>query len=144
MTNQTNQQTNNQVFFDLHIEGLGYISRIREVTFKKSSYWACDIYALNGSSEDCQTVRFDANIVGEEAIGLAKKLELKANNKDHKVLVGFKLGDLSPSTFEYKKGAKAGETGISLKCRLLQIKWIKIDGQQVWPPAAVASEAQAS
>jgi hypothetical protein len=48
---------------------------------------------------------------------------------DHKVLVGFTLSDLYAEAFTYKKGEKAGETGISLKARLLRIGWAKIDGE---------------
>ena len=48
---------------------------------------------------------------------------------DRKVLVSFILSDLYPEVFTYKKGEKAGETGISLKARLLRIGWAKIDGE---------------
>ena len=48
------------------------------------------------------------------------------------VLVGFKLGDLTAETFIYEKGPKAGQTGVSLKARLLRIAWAKVDGKTVY------------
>src|SRR5690606_14410667 len=43
--------SNEKSYFDLHITGLGYLSRIREVKPKKGdSFLACDIAALNGPS----------------------------------------------------------------------------------------------
>jgi hypothetical protein len=47
------------------------------------------------------------------------------------VLVGFRLGDLYAETFTYAQGDRKGETGVSLKARLLQIAWAKVDGQPV-------------
>ena len=46
-----------------------------------------------------------------------------------KVLIGFTLSDLFAESFTFKNGDKAGETGISLKARLLRIAWAKVDGQ---------------
>ena len=45
--------SNEKSYFDLHITGLGYLNRIREVKPKKGdSFLACDIAALNGPSDD--------------------------------------------------------------------------------------------
>jgi hypothetical protein len=46
-----------------------------------------------------------------------------------KVLIGFTLSDLYAETFTFKSGDKAGETGVSLKARLLRVSWAKVDGQ---------------
>ncbi len=46
-----------------------------------------------------------------------------------KVLIGFTLSDLFAESFTFKSGDKAGETGISLKARLLRVSWAKVDGQ---------------
>ena len=50
-----------------------------------------------------------------------------------KVLVGFKIGDLYAETYTYERGAKQGQTGVSLKARLLRIDWMRVDGQSVYP-----------
>src|SRR3546814_6007803 len=45
--------SNEKSYFDLHITGLGYLNRIREVKPKKGdAFLACDIAALNGPSDD--------------------------------------------------------------------------------------------
>ena len=60
--------SNEKSYFDLHITGLGYLNRIREVKPKKGdSFLACDIAALNGPSDDVSYVRFDARVSGSEA-----------------------------------------------------------------------------
>ena len=53
-----------------------------------------------------------------------------------KVLIGFTLSDLYAESFIFKSGDKTGDTGISLKARLLRIAWAKVDGQ---PRAARSS-----
>jgi hypothetical protein len=133
------QQTQAQEYFNLHITGIGYLNRIREVKTKKGAYWACDITALHGDKADVQTTRFDCNVTGHEAITLVKKCQ-QADKDCKKILIGFKLGDLTPETFIYNKGTKSGETGISLKSRLLFISWIKIDGESVYTPPPKADE----
>jgi len=46
-----------------------------------------------------------------------------------KVLVGFTLSDLFTEAFTFKNGDMAGDTGFSLKARLLRVSWAKVDGQ---------------
>ncbi|MFA6094345.1 MAG: STY4534 family ICE replication protein [Candidatus Paceibacterota bacterium] len=126
----TENQTNN--YFDLHITGIGYVNRIREVSVKRGdAFWACDIAALHGASDDVEYTRFDCRVSGETAEKLIKRCD-KAEKDNKKVLIGFKLGDLYAETFVFEKGAKQGETGVSLKARLLYITWIKVDGETVY------------
>ena len=119
-------------YFDLHIQGIGYLNRIREVSPQRSdSFWATDIAAIFGSADDIQRTRFDCRVVGTEAQKVIP--EMKAHvDADKKVLVAFKLGDLYTDTFQYTKGQKAGETGVSLKARLLRIDWVRVDGETVY------------
>lgn len=140
--------TTEKGFFDLHITGLGYLNRIREVNPKRgTSFWACDIAALNGPSDDVSYTRFDCRVSGQMAEKLVKRCE-QAVNRDKKVLIGFKLGDLWTDTFTYSKGDRAGQTGVSLKARLLFISWIKINGEEVYRAEpreeAMGQEAQPS
>lgn len=126
----TTQNASNS-FFDLHITGLGYLNRIREVTPKRGdAFWACDIAALNGPSDDVSYTRFDCRVSGKEAEKLVKRCQ-QASDMGKKVLISFKLGDLWSDTFVYRSGKRQGETGVSLKARLLFISWIKIDGEMV-------------
>lgn len=131
------QSTQNQTkYFDLHVTGIGYVNRIREVEVKRGgNFWACDIVALHGAEDAIEHTRFDCRVSGSEAARLIKRCE-KACEEKKKILVGFKLGDLYAETFTYEKGEKAGQTGVSLKARLLYISWIKVDGESVYtaPP----------
>ena len=119
-------------YFDLHIQGIGYLNRVREVSPSRSDpFWATDIAAIFGSADNVQKTRFDCRVVGTEAkrvIAHAKKHV----DADKKVLAAFKLGDLYAETFTFEKGEKAGTTGISLKARLLRIDWVKVDGKTVY------------
>jgi hypothetical protein len=62
---------------------------------------------------------------------------------ERKVLVGFKIGDLYVDTFVYLQGERAGETGVSLKARLLRVLWAKVDGESVYrAPSPTESAAE--
>ncbi|WP_319064063.1 DUF3577 domain-containing protein [Pseudomonas aeruginosa] len=102
-------------YFDLHITGLGYLNRIREVKPKKGdAFLACDIAALNGPSDDVSYLRFDTRVSGSEAQHLVRRC-IQAVDAEKKVMIGFRLGDL-----------------VSLKARLLFVSWIKVDGKLVY------------
>jgi hypothetical protein len=132
-----------KTYFDLHISGLGYLNRVREVKPKKGdSFLACDIVALNGSADAPEYRRFDCRVSGKEAQHLVRRCQQAVDAK-RKVLIGFKLGDLWTDIFTYAKGKHAGEQGVSLKARLLYIRWIKVDGELVYKaerPEAGAEE----
>lgn len=124
--------SNEKSYFDLHITGLGYLNRIREVKPKKGdAFLACDIAALNGPGDDVSYVRFDARVSGLEAQHLIRRC-IDAVGAEKKVMIGFRLGDLWTDIFTYTKGKNAGKPGVSLKVHLLFISWIKVDGKQVY------------
>ncbi len=52
--------------------------------------------------------------------------------RDRKVLVCFRAGDHYISTYEIKKGDRAGQMGTVLKGRLLKVLWLKVDGELVY------------
>jgi hypothetical protein len=127
-------------YFDLHITGLGYLNRIREVKPKKGdAFLACDISALNGPSDDVAYVRFDTRVSGSEAQHLVRRC-IQAVDAEKKVMIGFRLGDLWTDTFTYSKGKRAGEQGVSLKARLLFVSWIKVDGKLVYKAEPKSAE----
>jgi hypothetical protein len=132
--------SNEKSYFDLHITGLGYLNRIREVKPKKGdAFLACDIAALNGPSDSPEYCRFDVRVSGTEAQHLIRRCE-EAVKAERKVLIGFRLGDLWVDTFTYSKGERAGQQGVSLKARLLFLSWIKVDGQLVYKAEAKTSD----
>lgn len=136
--------SNDKSFFDLHITGLGYLNRVREVKPKKGdAFLACDIAALNGPSDDPEYRRFDVRVSGSQAQHLIRRCE-QAVKAERKVLIGFRLGDLWTDIFTYTKGKRAGEQGVSLKARLLFVSWIKVDGQLVYKAEAKDEKPAAS
>ncbi|MFZ5593700.1 MAG: STY4534 family ICE replication protein [Pseudomonadota bacterium] len=137
------QANQDQKYFDLHISGIGYLNRVREVQVKRGQpFLAVDVSALHGDAEDVQYTRFDCRVSGSEAQEVIQLLlpEIQAGKK---VLASFKLGDLYTDTFVYEKGEKKGQTGVSLKARLLIIHWAKVDGKHVLPVASDASSSDA-
>lgn len=130
-----------KTYFDLHITGLGYLNRIRDVTPKKGDpFLACDIAALNGASNDVSYVRFDVRVSGTDAQHLIRRCQ-QAVDAEKKVMIGFRLGDLWTDTFTYSKGKRAGEQGVSLKARLLFVSWIKVDGDLVYKAEPKSTDA---
>jgi hypothetical protein len=123
----SNEDTNK--YFDLYTTGIGYLNRVREVTPKEGSpFWSVTIAALRGSVDDVQYTYFECRVSGQQAQKLVQQLKPAVEGK-LKVLAGFTLSDLFAEAFTYKTGEKAGETGVSLKARLLRVGWAKVDGQ---------------
>lgn len=116
-------------YFDLHTTGIGYLNRVREVTPKEGSpFWSVTVAALRGSVEEAQYTRFECRVSGKQAQECVRRLQPAVEGK-RKVLIGFTLSDLFAEPFTYKRGERAGETGVSLKARLLRVGWAKVDGQ---------------
>jgi hypothetical protein len=132
--------SSSQSYFDLHITGLGYLNRIREVQPRKGNpFLACDIAALTGPSDAVEYRRFDVKVSGRDAQHLIRKCE-EAVKAERKVLIGFRLGDLWTDIFTYTKGKNEGKPGVSLKARLLLVTWIKVDGDMVYKAESKAAE----
>lgn len=140
MTTQTSTQKN---YFNLHTTGIGYLNDIRLVEHKKGNpFYACRVAALVGESDSPEYRYFDMNVVGKETETLIKKCQ-KAVSEEKKVLVSFVMADLRLDTFTYSSDSKyhkKGDTGVSLKGRLIRIKMIKIDGEIVYQEKPKADE----
>ena len=116
-------------YFDLHTTGIGYVNHIREVTPKEGNpFLSVTISALRGSVDNVQYTHFECRVSGRQAQQVVRQVKPAVEGK-LKVLIGFTLSDLYAETFTFKNGDKAGETGISLKARLLRVSWAKVDGQ---------------
>ena len=119
-------------YFDLHTTGIGYLNRVREVTPKEGTpFLSVTIAALRGSVDNAQYTHFECHVSGKQAQQLVRQLK-PAVEGNSKVLIGFTLSDLYAEAFIFKSGDKAGETGISLKARLLRSAWAKVDGQPLY------------
>jgi len=118
--------------FNLIVEGVGYLNRVRSVTPKKGpAYLACTINAMMGESTAVEYVSIDCRIVGKQALEAVKQLEDAVKAKQ-KVIVGFRAGDPKPDFYEFTD-SKTGEViqREGLKARLLQLTFAKVDGQKV-------------
>ncbi len=116
-------------YFDLHTSGIGYLNRVREVTPKEGTpFLSVTIAALRGSVDNAQYTHFECRVSGIQAQKVMRQVQPALEGK-LKVLIGFTLSDLYADTFIFKSGEKAGETGVSLKARLLRVSWAKVDGQ---------------
>ncbi len=128
----SNTSTTEAQYFDLHTTGVGYLNRVREVKPRKGNpFMAVTVGALKGAADSVEYTYIDCNVVGEEADKLIRRCQ-QAVEAEKKVLIGFRIGDIWPDVFTYQKGPKQGQTGVSLKGRLLYVGWIKVDGEMVY------------
>jgi hypothetical protein len=135
-----NQAVESRKYFDLHLRGLGYLSRVRDVTTKGNGrskakpFLACSISAFHGDPDVENGIVYlplDLIVSGDKAKEAVRAVMNDANDPNAKVLVGFRSGDHYIRTFE-RTGNRAGETGAVLKGRLLKVFWIKVDGEFVY------------
>ena len=104
------------------------MNRVREVTPRDGTpFLSATVAALRGSVDNAQYTHFECRVSGKQAQDIVRELR-PAVEANLTVLVGFTLSDLFAESFTFKNGEKAGETGISLKARLLRIAWAKVDG----------------
>ena len=104
---------------------------------KGQQFLACTVSALRGSTEDVSYTKFDCRVSGAEAQKIVKGL--KPDVDDEKpVLIGFKIGDIYPEIFTFEKGDKKGQQGVSIKGRLLRVKFAKVNGESVDLPEPVS------
>ena len=118
--------------FNLIVEGVGYLNRVRSVTPKKGpAYLACTSNAMMGESTAVEYVSIDCRIVGKQALEAVQQLADAVKAKQ-KVIVGFRAGDPKPDFYEFTD-SNTGEVvqREGLKARLLQLTFAKVDGQKV-------------
>ena len=140
---EQSQATNQSSFFNLHVEGVGYLNRVRTVKPKKGQeFLACTVSAMRGSTDDIGYTRFDCRVSGAEAQKIVKLLEPDVAD-EKSVLIGFKIADIYPELFTFEKGDKKGQAGVSIKGRLLRVKFAKVNGEPVdLPQSARSSESE--
>jgi hypothetical protein len=140
---EQSQASNQSSFFNLHVEGVGYLNRVRTVKPKKGQeFLACTVSAMRGSTDDIAYTKFDCRVSGAEAQKIVKRLEPEVA-AEKSVIIGFKIADIYPEMFTFEKGDKKGQTGVSIKGRLLRIKFAKVNGEAIdLPQPARSSEPE--
>ncbi len=141
---------NEKKYFDIITTGLGYINDVRIVDPKNfggkgAPYLAVRIVALHGEVNQVNYIGYNANVVGSAAIDIIQQeilpaLQTAEKNgrevRDVKVIASFSVGDAEPKLFHYTKDyangkKKKGDIGVTMQGRLLAIKHLKIDGQEI-------------
>jgi len=121
---QNNAENN---YFDLTAEGLGYLNRARKVNPQQGSPYNCvSIAAIHGQSENPNYTYFDCKIVGSDALAFVAEHFDTINDRDVKVLVRFKVGDMMADSYETTSGDNKGKRNHLIKSRLLRITWAKV------------------
>lgn len=144
MSDQSHVQSQAQsAYFNLHVEGVGYLNRVRTVKPKQGhEFLACTVSAMRGHTTDLGYTKFDCRVSGAEAQKIVKLLEPDVAD-EKPVLIGFRIGDIYPEIFTFEKGDKKGQQGVSIKGRLLRVKFAKVNGEAIdLPQTAQVSETE--
>lgn len=140
---ESTQASTQPSYFNLHVEGVGYLNRVRTVKPKKGQeFLACTVAALRGSDSDVSYTKFDCRVSGADAQAIVKRLEDDVA-AEKAVIIGFRIADIYPEMFTFEKGDRKGQPGVSIKGRLLRIKFAKVNGKSIdVPQPASADEAE--
>ncbi len=131
---QANSQSS---FFNLHVEGVGYLNRVRRIKPRKGQeFIACTVAALRGNESDVSYTKFDCRVSGADAQSVVTRLEADVA-AEKAVIIGFRIADIYPEMFTFEKGERKGQPGVSIKGRLLRIKFAKVNGKAVDVPQPV-------
>lgn len=141
---ESSQPSSPSSFFNLHVEGVGYLNRVRTVKPKKGQeFLACTVAALRGSDSDVSYTKFDCRVSGADAQAIVKRLESDVA-ADKSVIIGFRIADIYPEMFTFEKGDRKGQPGVSIKGRLLRIKFAKVNGEPIDVPQPARAEERES
>lgn len=143
MTTASTQTSNH---FNLHVNGIGYLNRVRWVETKGSGrkaqpFLACSISSMRGNADEPDYTYFDLRVSGSEAIEMVEKLMGDVEAK-RKVVVSFRVGDIYTHVYMRNlrddKGRATGEQepAALIKGRLLLINSITVDGVNIFRRAS--------
>lgn len=80
-SSSANNNGKSKDYFNLTINGLGYLSNVRQVNAQTGTFISCVINALSGPSDSPSYVRFDVTVAGKEASSLINRCQ-KAVDED--------------------------------------------------------------
>jgi len=139
---ESSQALNASSYFNLHVEGVGYLNRVRTIKPKKGQeFLACTVAALRGSDSDVSYTKFDCRVSGADAQEVVKRLEADVT-AEKAVIIGFRIADIYPEMFTFEKGDKKGQPGVAIKGRLLRIKFAKVNGESIDVPQPRSMERE--
>lgn len=148
---QQQQAPAQREFFNLHANGIGYLSRVRWVTptgrgRKAEPFLACAISALRGATDSPDYTYFDLRVSSAEAIELIESLQKEVDER-RKVLISFRIADLYAHSYERgvrdQGGRPTGQKELAglIKGRLILVNSVRVDGQLVYQRAESNVEA---
>ncbi|WP_341679525.1 DUF3577 domain-containing protein [Comamonas thiooxydans] len=148
---QQQQAPAQREFFNLHANGIGYLSRVRRVTpsgrgRKAEPFLACAISALRGATDSPDYTYFDLRVSSAEAIELIESLQKEVDER-RKVLISFRIADLYAHSYERdvrdQGGRPTGQKELAglIKGRLILVNSVRVDGQLVYQRAESTVEA---
>ena len=139
------ENQNTATYFDSKLTGFAYFQRARWISTRKGSgYLAVTVCILQGEAGATKNLYVDCNVTGQKAKFLIDQHIPCINDRQTKVSGAVRVSDLYVDTFTYNANhPKSGQTGVSLKGRLLNIQTMKVDGQLV-PEASEDLMSQAS
>lgn len=111
-------------YINLHAVGIGYLKRIRNVKVRGGSFVGCSINAMHGEKGVDDGIRytpFDVKATTQEMANILQQFMADSNDPKMRLMVQFKIGDFTPESFTLQNGDRAGQIGINLKGRLIQI-----------------------
>ena len=117
-------------YYDIYVSACGFLNRLRTVEHSDGqSSLVCTFAALRGAKgERAQPTYFDAKIVGDRTKALVEQFRNVINDRTRQVFVSVRLSDLYVKPFVRQKGERKGESGYSLKTRLLVVESLAVDG----------------
>jgi Protein of unknown function (DUF3577) len=128
---ENGQQRSN--YFNLHVSGVGYLSRPRWVPIKgtKDYFLCCAVNVMHGEKSKVQYSYMDFKVTGD-AIRHIDGLIEASENRNNKIIVAFKAGDIIASPYNKKvsdreTGEIYYEPGALIKGRLFDITYVKIN-----------------
>ncbi len=133
------KENKNSSFYDLHISGIGFLNRIRMVTPKNGNPFMAvtvglqDGEVVEGDYSKVSTSYLDCRVFGSRAFDILNDhvLEGDVDQENTMIRAVVKTGGLDVDSFTYAQGPKQGQTGVSLRSRLLQVKHLYIGGNEV-------------
>jgi hypothetical protein len=93
---------------------------------------------MRGNVDDLSYTKFDCRVSGADARTIVRQLEADVD-AERTVMVGFRIADIYAESFVFEKGEKKGQTGVSIKGRLLRIRFARVNGEPVKLPEPSSS-----
>ena len=117
-------------YYDIYVSACGFLNRLRTVEHSDGqTSLVCTFAALRGAKgERAQPTYFDAKIVGDRTKALIEQFRNAINDRTRQVFVSVRLSDIYVKPFVRQKGDRKGESGYSLKTRLLVVESLAVDG----------------